>query len=98
MSYFEWDEVSTGEQDYSDYIKYLSNMGNMFSFLTGFMFTAITVLVTRLPNPNSVVAQIALFFMATMLDVFIFLHGQLLPKSTLFLQKHPTAFWKKEPL
>lgn len=67
--------MSTGEKDYSDYIKHLSNMGNMYSFLSGFMFTAITVLITRLPDPSSIMAQLVLFFMAVMLDIFVFYMG-----------------------
>ena len=66
-----------GGVDYSDYAKHLSNMGGMYSFLSGFMFTAITVLITRLPDPSSAIAQFALFFMAVMLDIFIFYMGDL---------------------
>ena len=47
----------------------------MYSFLSGFMFTAITVLITRLPDPSSATAQFALFFMAVMLDIFLFYMG-----------------------
>lgn len=64
--------MSTIKQDYSDYINHLSNMGNMYSFLSGFMFTAITVLITQLPDPNNIRAQLVLLFMAVMLDIFMF--------------------------
>lgn len=67
--------LSSSDLDYSDYIKHLSNMGSMYSLLSGFMFTAITVLITRLPDPSTPMVQFALFFMAMMLDIFIFYIG-----------------------
>jgi hypothetical protein len=63
------------EEDYSDYIKHLSNMGSMYAFLSGFMFTAITIVLTRLPDPTVLMAQCVLLFMGTMLSVFIFYMG-----------------------
>ena len=67
--------MSKAEEDYSDYIQHLSNLGNMYTFLAGFMFTAITIILTQLPERTTVMAQIALFFMASMLDVFILYMG-----------------------
>ena len=64
--------MSTNEKDYSDYIKHLSNMGSLYALFAGFMFTSITVLITRLQDPISLMAQFTLFFFAVMLDVFIF--------------------------
>jgi hypothetical protein len=61
--------------DYSDYIKHLSNMGSMFAFLSGFMFTAITLVITRLTDPSAITAQSVLFFMGVMLNIFIFYMG-----------------------
>lgn len=63
------------EEGYSDYIKHLSNMGSMYAFLSGFMFTAITLVLTRLPDPTVVMAQCVLLFMGIMLSVFIFYMG-----------------------
>jgi hypothetical protein len=63
------------EGDYSDYMKHLSNMGSMYAFLSGFMFTAITLVITRLPDPSTVMAQFTLFFMALMLNTFILYMG-----------------------
>jgi len=48
--------VATNERDYSDYIKHLSNLGNVYSFLSGFMFTTITILLTQLPERSSAMA------------------------------------------
>ncbi len=93
--YSEGRKMSTGNQDYSDYIKHLSNMGSMFSFLSGFMFTAITVLVTRLPNPDSAVSQIALFFMAAMLDVFMFYMGNFYQQVLYFCKDVPPNSGKR---
>ena len=63
------------KSDYSDYIKHLSNMGNMYAFVSGFMFTAITLVVTRLPDPSTTMAQSVLFFMGIMLNIFIYYMG-----------------------
>jgi len=48
----------------------------MYSFFSGFMFTAIIVLITRLPAPSSIMTQLVLFFMAVMLDIFMFCMGR----------------------
>jgi len=63
------------DSDYSDYIKHLSNMGSMYAFLSGFMFTAMTLIITRLSDPSIIMAQIVLFFMGVMLNVFIYYMG-----------------------
>jgi len=87
--------MSTDETDYSDYITHLSNMGNMYSFLSGFMFTAITVLVTQLPDPSSIMAQFILFFMAVMLDIFIFYMGSFYQRVIYFCKNVPPNSGKK---
>jgi len=51
-------------------------MGNMYSFLSGFMFAAIAVVMTRLPDPNALMAQAVSFLMATMLNVFVLYIGR----------------------
>jgi hypothetical protein len=89
--------VSTNEKDYSDYIKHLSNMGNMYSFLSGFMFTAITVLITRLPDPSSIMTQVVLFFMALMLDIFIFYMGNFY-QGVIYLCKNVPSYSGRKSL
>ncbi|NIQ06632.1 MAG: hypothetical protein GWO20_13160 [Candidatus Korarchaeota archaeon] len=87
--------MSADEKDYSEYINHLSNMGNMYSFLSGFMFTAITVLITQLPDPNRMMAQFVLFFMAGILDMFILYMGSFYQKVLYFCKKVPPYSEKK---
>jgi len=89
--------MSTAEEDYSDYIQHLSNMGNMYTFLSGFMFTAITVLLTQLPDPTIFMAQIALFFMASLLDVFILYMGDSYMKVVYLCKRVPPYSGKPSP-
>ena len=89
--------MSTDEKDYSDYIKHLSNMGNMYSFLSGFMFTAITVLITRLPDPSNIMAQFVLFFMAVMLDIFVFYMGNFY-QAVVYLCKNVPSYSGRKSL
>ncbi len=65
--------MSKYENDWSDYIKHRSNLINIFALLCGFTFTAITILVTRLPEPNSLASQLILLFSSTLLDLFVIL-------------------------
>jgi len=67
--------VTTDEEDYSDYIKHMSNLSSVGSLLAGFTFTTITILITRLPDPSSIMSQLVLFFMAVLFFLFIFLVG-----------------------
>jgi len=59
--------LSRDEKDYSDYIKHLSNVMSIMTLLSGFLFTAYTLLITRLPDPSSITAQ------STLLVVSIYL-------------------------
>lgn len=63
------------EKDYSDYMKYLSNLVSMMSLFSGFMFTAYTILITRLPDPTNITAQLALYVLSTFLGIFLFILG-----------------------
>jgi hypothetical protein len=65
--------LSEDEKDWSDYISHRSNLINIFALLCGFTFTAITILVTRLPEPNSLSSQLILLFSSTLLDLFVIL-------------------------
>jgi len=67
--------VTTNEKDYSDYIKHLSNLNSVGSLLAGFTFTTITLLITRLPDPSSIMSQLVLFFIAALFYLFLFLVG-----------------------
>jgi hypothetical protein len=45
----------------------------MLSLLTGFTFTAITLLLNQLRDTNSLVAQLTLLFLTTIFNLFLFL-------------------------
>ena len=61
------------KNDYSDYIKHLSNLGSGLLFISGFMFTVITILLTQLPNLNSPQSQLTLFFFSVIFNLATFL-------------------------
>ena len=86
------------EEDYSDYIKHLSNMGSMYAFLSGFMFTAITLVLTRISDPTTLMAQVVLLFMAVMLNVFIFYMGFFLNEVAPLCKNRPPYSGSKSPL
>lgn len=64
---------ASGDGEYGDYIRHLSNLNTTLTLLGGFSFTAITILITRLQNPSSLQSQIVLLFFTLIFDLFIFL-------------------------
>jgi len=58
--------VTTDEKDYSDYIKHMSSFSSVISVFAGFIFTVLTLLITLLPNPSSIKAQVSFFFLAVL--------------------------------
>lgn len=77
------------EKDYANYLKHISNIIGSLSLLSGFMFTVITVLVTRLPDLDSVPSQLMLLVAAVFLDIFMFLFGNYLFLSTQYCKMPP---------
>jgi len=69
----------------------------MYTFLSGFMFTAITIILTQLPERTTVMAQIALFFMASLLDVFILFMGMFY-MNVVYLCRHAPPYSGKPSL
>lgn len=64
------------EEGYSAYIEYITSNSETFSVFNGFVFTAITILLTLLPNPNEISSQTMLFFLAVLFNLIGFvLHG-----------------------
>ena len=61
--------MSTDEKDYSDYIKHLSNVMSIMALTSGFLFTAYTILITRLPDPSSITAQSTLLVISIYLSI-----------------------------
>jgi len=69
--------LPTDKEDYSDYIKHLSNLIGALSLFSGFIFTAYTILITRLPDPSGIIAQFTLYILSLFLNIFLFLISQL---------------------
>jgi drug/metabolite transporter (DMT)-like permease len=66
------------EDDYSDYLKHLSNLIHVMSLCSGFLFTAYTVLITRLPDPGSITAQLTLLVISIYLSICLYCLGYFL--------------------
>ncbi len=60
------------KKDYSDYVSFLINGVYVVSLFTVFTFTVITLLVTQLPDPSLAMAQVILFILALIFDIFLF--------------------------
>lgn len=90
------------ERDYTDYLQHMSNNLNGLFLFSGFTVTAITVLVTTLPNPKSIMAQVTLFFLFVLLETFTLLITEIgttniflcrnVPPLTRRLQRFNTIF------
>ncbi len=65
--------MTADEKDYSDYIKHMSSFSSVISVFAGFTFTVLTLLITLLPDPSSIKAQVTFFFLAVLFDLSIFL-------------------------
>jgi len=65
--------MSENKEDYSAYIAYGSNWASIYSVLTGFTFTAITIVLTLHPQPSLIAVQVVLFTLTILLDIFALL-------------------------
>lgn len=59
------------ENDYSAYINYHLGILQTDSLLSGFTFTAITIILAIFPDPSQVRTQIVLFVLGFLLNVFL---------------------------
>ena len=50
---------------------YQSSVMQTFSLLSGFTFTAITIILTLFPDPSQIQTQIILFVLGVLLDIFL---------------------------
>ena len=65
--------ISENAKDYSDYFQVTTNTMNILVLLSGFTFTAITILLSQYPVLGSLTVQFILFFLASLLFFFMFL-------------------------
>ena len=81
--------MSKNEKDYSDYVEQFYNLTNGLHFFAGFTFTSITILLTQLPDPNSIYSQLTLFLLALLFYSFIFLALYARAEVTYFMKNRP---------
>lgn len=68
--------VAKNEKGYTEYLKDLSDLRvTMLSLLSGFTFTTITLFLNLFPDPNNIISQVTLLFLAVMFEMFLFLLG-----------------------
>jgi hypothetical protein len=68
-------DLSENERDYSDYRQVIGNLSNIVVLLSGFTFTAITILLSQFSVLGSLTTQFILFFLAFLFFLFIMLMG-----------------------
>ena len=67
--------MSAESSDYSDYLRHMSSICRIGALFAGFDFTVVTLLLSRLPDPSTVLAQITLYAMSVLFYVLVFLVG-----------------------
>ncbi len=60
------------EEDLSAYIAYHSNISKNLALISGFIFTAIVLLLNLLPNPSQPLAQLTFFVLLTVFSLIVF--------------------------
>ncbi len=61
------------EKDFSAYMTWMQHQKGTYAFLCGFTFTALTLLIINLPNPNAIREQVIMLFLTIVFDIFLFL-------------------------
>lgn len=81
--------MSKKEGDYSDYLQHNSGLMQMYAVFSGFVFTVITLLLTLLPDPSQIMAQITLFFLAFLWSLFILIIFVRMSNASYFIRTIP---------
>lgn len=81
--------VIENERDYSDYVQHISNMFNGQLFMLGFPLAVLAIVLTQLPNPNALHAQLVLLFFSVLLGLIGFLAAQLGAQTIYFCRRVP---------
>ena len=81
--------VTENEKDYSDYVQHMSNLFNGLLFMLGFMFAVFAIVLTQLPDPSALSAQLTMFFFSILLGLIGFL--------ALAIGSHVLYFCKRVP-
>ena len=81
--------MSEKENDYSDYIKHMSNLLSGIFFIGGILLTIITLLLTQIPDPSTLPAQATLFFLLIFFTLTCFLGTYLTIDGIHYCKKIP---------
>ena len=81
--------MSNVEDDYSDYITHMSNINRNYGTIGGAAFTTLTLLITLLPDPSQIFAQVTLFFVMFVFFLLDFLAGWGATDLVYFCRKTP---------
>ncbi len=60
------------EKDYSAYMGWMYNQAGTYTFICGFTFSILTLLVINLPNPNSLRSQVIMVFFTVLFDLLLY--------------------------
>jgi hypothetical protein len=67
-------KVTENEKEYMEYVKAIDRSRvTMLSLFSGFTFSAITLFLVELPDVNTFISQLTLFFLMILFDLFLFL-------------------------
>ena len=67
--------MSNVEDDYSDYITHMSNINRNYTTIAGIALTSLTLLITLLPDPRQMFAQVTLLFVMFLYELSGFVAG-----------------------
>jgi len=66
--------VTENEDEYTRYVRAVAaSRVTMLSLFSGFTFSTITILPSQLPDPSSLISQLALFYLVVLFDLCLFL-------------------------
>ena len=69
-------ETTTQQQeckkDYGEYMGWMYNQAGTYTFVCGFTFTILTLLIINLPNPDSILSQSIMIFFTILFDMLLY--------------------------
>jgi hypothetical protein len=60
------------EKDYSVYMGWMYNQAGTYTFICGFTFSILTLLIINLPNPDSIISQGIMIFFTILFDLLLY--------------------------
>jgi hypothetical protein len=75
--------------DYSEFVSYMGGIHQVLSIFAGFTFTAITLLLTTLPDKSSLPVQGTFVFLSLLFHLFIMLVAWDTTRNVTFLRRTP---------